>query len=449
MTALALRGVRKGLAGPGRRVGWGLADQGLSSLTNFLVGIVIAKNVGLEDFGAYALAFSAYCLVLGVGRAVASEPFAVRYSALKSEQSKAAASAAAGTALLLGAGGSVLALAAFALLPQEYRGLAAALAIILPGIILQDAWRLLFFARGEGKSAFANDLVWAVLLVPAFAVDFLDGEVSAASLFLAWGCAGAGAAVFGTIQFGALPSAAASRSWLKDNKTLWPRYVCEGLAINGSQQIYMFVLAGITGLASVGALRLVLVVLGPVNVLVQGIGAVAVPEAARALASGSAKLRRTAAVFSVLVAAGAAAWGIVVFMLPEQWIAAVAGPGWTAAAVLALPLVLVQVLNGARTGPIAALRAMGEARRSMWTRIAVSLLNILLAIGGALVAGIAGAAWGLALAAFLNLCLWLLQYKLAGAGAGGSARMVSNNRTAPAHRAGASSTSTRGRGKNE
>ncbi|GAA1921669.1 hypothetical protein GCM10009688_28350 [Arthrobacter gandavensis] len=449
MTALALRGVRRGLAGPGKRVGWGLADQGLSSLTNFLVGIVIAKNVGLEDFGAYALTFSAYCLVLGVGRAVASEPFAVRYSAVKSEQSQAAAAAAAGTALLLGAAGSVFALAACALLPEEYRGLAAALAIILPGVILQDAWRLLFFARGEGRAAFANDLVWAVLLVPAFAVDFLDGDVSAASLFLAWGCAGAVAAVFGAIQFGALPSAAASRDWLKDNKALWPRYVCEGLAINGSQQIYMFVLAGITGLASVGALRLVLVVLGPVNVLVQGIGAVAVPEAARALTVGRAKLRRTAAVFSVLVATGAAAWGLVVFILPEQWIAAVAGPGWSAATALALPLVLVQVLNGARTGPIAALRAMGEARRSMWTRIAVSLLNILLAVGGALAAGITGAAWGLALAAFLNLCLWLLQYKLAGASTGESARMVSNNRTSPAHRARESSTSTRGRGNNE
>lgn len=436
MTALALRGARRGLSGPGKRVGWGLADQGLSSLTNFLVGIVIAKNVGLEDFGAYALAFSAYCLVLGVGRAVASEPFAVRYSALKSGQSRAAASAAAGTALTLGAAGSIVALAAGALLPAEYRGLAVALAIILPGIILQDAWRLLFFARGQGRAAFTNDLVWALLLVPAFTVDFLDGEVSAASLFLAWGCAGTGAAVLGILQFGAMPSAGGSMRWLRENKTLWPRYVCEGLAINGSQQLYMFVLAGITGLASVGALRLVLVVLGPVNVLVQGIGAVAVPEAARALAVSRTRLQRTASVFSVLVAAGAAVWGLVVFLLPDQWIALVAGSGWFAAGALAMPLVLVQVLNGARTGPIAALRAMGEAKRSMWTRIAVSLLNILLAVGGALAAGITGAAWGLALAAFLNLGLWLLQYKLAGINAGGSAGTVSNNRTAPAHRAG-------------
>jgi len=44
----------------GRRAGWGLADQAFSSLTNFAVGLLIARTVGPADFGAFSLAFALY-----------------------------------------------------------------------------------------------------------------------------------------------------------------------------------------------------------------------------------------------------------------------------------------------------------------------------------------------------------------------------------------------------
>ena len=40
-----------------RRLGWGVADQGISSLSNFALGIVAAKSLDPTEFGAFTLAY--------------------------------------------------------------------------------------------------------------------------------------------------------------------------------------------------------------------------------------------------------------------------------------------------------------------------------------------------------------------------------------------------------
>jgi hypothetical protein len=42
-----------------RRAGWGFADQALSSLTNFGLGIFVAATVSAEQFGTFALIYGA------------------------------------------------------------------------------------------------------------------------------------------------------------------------------------------------------------------------------------------------------------------------------------------------------------------------------------------------------------------------------------------------------
>ena len=43
-----------------RRLGWGVADQGMSSLTNFLMSIYVARTLGAVQFGAFSLAYVTY-----------------------------------------------------------------------------------------------------------------------------------------------------------------------------------------------------------------------------------------------------------------------------------------------------------------------------------------------------------------------------------------------------
>ena len=53
-----------------RQLGWGVADQAMSSLTNFGIGIYVARSLGIQEFGAFSLAFATYLIVLfGLPRA--------------------------------------------------------------------------------------------------------------------------------------------------------------------------------------------------------------------------------------------------------------------------------------------------------------------------------------------------------------------------------------------
>jgi len=63
-----------------QRAGWSFADQALNSGTNFALSVVIARNVGAAEFGAFGLVFSCYLLAVGFTRAVAGEPLLVRAS---------------------------------------------------------------------------------------------------------------------------------------------------------------------------------------------------------------------------------------------------------------------------------------------------------------------------------------------------------------------------------
>ncbi|XAS65016.1 hypothetical protein VUN84_04920 [Micrococcaceae bacterium Sec5.8] len=405
------RRARSWHAGAVKRVGWGLGDQALSSMTNFAVGILVARSVSVSDFGAYALAFSAYCFILGISRALATEPFAVRFVIGEPEDLHRARAAVTGVALLTGVAFLAMALVLSQMLTEEYRSLAVCLGVSLPGLLVQDSVRQILFGAGRGRSAFNNDLLWAALMAPAFAGVILSGNANSATLILAWGAAATVAAIVGCFQCRVVPGIRLINAWLNSQRGLWAPFLVEGVAINGAQQIVFFAIGGFVGLSAVGEMKLALVLLGPVNVLVQGLGVVAVPEAARALAFGRSRFLRVTSVFSLVVACGALLWGLAVLLLPASWGAGLVGRGWLTASVLVLPLFLVQVFNGAKTGAAVGLRGMGAAKRSMWTRMATSSLVVILSVAGAAVAGVQGAAWGLALAAAFNAVLWYLQFR--------------------------------------
>lgn len=394
-----------------KRVGWGLGDQALNSMTNFAVGILVAKSVTVADFGAYALAFSAYCFILGISRALASEPFAVRFTMSDPDLLRKARASVAGIALLTGLVFLAVAVALSQLIPAEYRLLVLLLGAVLPGLLLQDAIRQILFAAGAGRSAFNHDLLWTVLMVPAFGVVFLTGQSNAATLVFAWGTAATFAAAAGCYRHRVVPRFGLAKSWLQNHRGLWPRYLFEGAAINGSQQAMFIALGVFAGLTAVGEIKLVLVLLGPVNVLVQGLGVVAVPESARAIAAGRTRFLRVVAGFSLAVACGSLLWGVTVMLLPVSWGIALVGQGWLSASALVIPMSLVQVLNGANTGAVVGLRGLGAAKRSMWTRMWTSSMVVLFSVAGAAAAGGHGAAWGLAAAAGLNAVIWYMQFK--------------------------------------
>ena len=137
---------RRGLIQAVRRLGWGVMDQGISSLSNFALGLFVARSFGASNFGAFTLAYITYTLVINAARGLATDPLLVRYSGDAGRRWRRATSAATGTALLVGVATGVLCIVAGLLLPDPLGPVFVALGVGLPGLVLQDSFRFAFFA---------------------------------------------------------------------------------------------------------------------------------------------------------------------------------------------------------------------------------------------------------------------------------------------------------------
>ena len=63
-----------------RRAGWNLLDQIISSATNVALSFLVARNVDPRGYGAFAVGFIIFTLLIGVGRALVGQPLNIRYS---------------------------------------------------------------------------------------------------------------------------------------------------------------------------------------------------------------------------------------------------------------------------------------------------------------------------------------------------------------------------------
>jgi O-antigen/teichoic acid export membrane protein len=395
------------LAGPARRAGWGLADQALSSLSNLAVGVLVARSSTVAEFGVYALAFGGYTIALNVSRAVATEPLAVRHSGERSGGWQQAVRASTATAVLVGLVGLLVGLAIAVVPGVPARGVLIAFAVTMPGLLLQDAWRWAFFVVGDGRQAFLNDLVWLLAMGVIFAGLYLTDTQSVTTLTLAWGLAATIAAVVGRFQAGVMPNVRLVVGWLKTHRDLTPKYVGEMLAVSGTIQLYMVGITAVAGIAAVSGIRGAQILLGPVNVLNQGIRVIAVPEAARALKHSHRRLWLTGLLISFGVGVGAFAWGAIFLLLPDSVGTSLLGKGvWAEASGVLVPVILLQALGASNAGAFAILRALAAAGRGLRVRLISSVVLTLAGVGGGYAWGARGAAWGLASAAALTLTLW-------------------------------------------
>ena len=398
-----------------RRTGWGLADQAFSSLTNFALGVMIARSVPPHDFGAFSLAFATYTLFLGLSRALTSEPLVVRFSHSSPDAWRAATAAGTGTAILLGvvggAGCVVFGLATSGPIAQAF----IALGITMPGLLLQDAWRYAFFARGGGAQACLNDVIWAVVMFPAVAVLIATRHTSMTWLTLGWGGAGAVAGLVGVLQARVRPRPALATAWLRAQRELASRYLGEFSAMSGARQLSFYAVGAIAGLAAAGAIRGSQILLGPIQVLQNGVRLVAIPEAVRLAKTSARRMRAACNLLSVGLSAVGFLGGVVVYFLPTALGEQLLGRTWPSAHAVAIPMGVMFAGGGISTGAVVGLRGLAASERSFAARLIVSVLQVVATVGGAFLGGAVAAAWGLAIGVWAGIPIWHWQLRTAAA----------------------------------
>ncbi|WP_433549619.1 hypothetical protein ACQPZG_31105 [Streptomyces sp. CA-294286] len=404
----ARRTARRAVVG---RLSWGLADQAVSSVTNFAVGIWVARSLGLTAFGVFALAWLTYGVVLSASRGLATDPLVVRFSGVPHTSWRGAVARASGTALGVGGAVGVVCLGAGTVLGGSLGAAFAALGVVLPGLLLQDCWRYAFFAAGTGRKAFVNDVVWGVALVPAMLVAARVGSVAA--FVLAWGAAAAVAAACGCLQSGIRPRPAGARAWLRDHRDLGYRFLVENVGVSGAAQLRAYGLGAIVGLGAVGVIRGAELLLGPFLAVLMGLSLVTVAEAARVLRRAPHRLARFCFLLGGGLAVAALLWGAALLLVPDRAGELLLGDVWASASALVVPATLGVAGAGLGVGAAAGLRALGAARSSLRAQLLASACYVGGGLGGAAVGGTAGSAWGVAAATLCGSAVWWLHLRSA------------------------------------
>ncbi len=279
----------------------------------------------------------------------------------------------------------------------------------MPGLIVQDAWRSAFFSHLRGRSAFGNDLAWALAQVVLVAAVLIAGMRSAPAFIAAWAAAAAAAALFGIVQAGFVPRPGRTRWWLSHHRDLGPRYLVEFMARNAAQSGAMYATAAFAGLAAAGALRGAQVLLGPLNVLNLGVTAPGVAESVRIARRSPRRMMHAVELLAVALVVVFVAWGVVVYLLPDSVGEALLKRSWHAAHEVIPAYTAVMAASGMLTAATVGLRAMAAAKRSMRSRLVTGLLAVAGGTVGAATAGAVGAATGLALGLWIGGIQWWQQ----------------------------------------
>jgi O-antigen/teichoic acid export membrane protein len=386
-----------------RRFGWALADQVLSSATNFLLALLVARTVGPRELGAFSMAYATFTFSLGAVRAIAGELLVVRHSAVSADDWRDGVKRAAGTALMAGVVVGVACLIAGVTVGEPFRTVLSIVGISLPFLLVQDVWRFAFFARRRGSAAFLNDLVWAAVMFAAFAV-LRHSDVSSVAWFtFGWAAAGSLAAIVGAFQLEVLPSGPwAAVKWLRRHRDIAPRFFAEFAVGTGVSSLTLFAIGGIAGLGEVGRLRAGEIALGPLNVLFLGVGLVATAEGVRLLHESPRRLVLGCRWLSLSVMAGVLVWAAVILSVPRSIGEAVLRANWDAARSLLPPLLIALTTYGSSFGAWTGLRSLAAAKRSLRAKCIDGSLTLFAGLAGGYLAGAKGVAWGYAVTGCLK-----------------------------------------------
>ena len=259
-----------------------LLDQLISSASNFMLGVVIARAGGADALGTFGVAFLIWLAVVGTNRALVTEPMTVTGStdirhAQLLEGLLASIVLGGATAALLGISGVVLQLAgidAVALL---------ALAACIPSLLAHDYCRSTAFRLQRPDRALLSDVGFALVQGAVMVALFALGVSSTAAFLAAWGL---GATVGAVIGISLAGMRLTTRGGAAQLRALWPRsrwFLAEFGTAFPADQGYLLLLPILMGTSEFGLYRAAAGLIGPIVVVFVAGGNVGLPESVRRL----------------------------------------------------------------------------------------------------------------------------------------------------------------------
>ena len=408
--ALSWRHARRGF----QRLGWGVADQAVAALTNFLLTIYIARTLGATQFGAFTLVYVTYGFANNVLRGLSIQPLLTRFSAVDLRTWRRAVAGCTGTALVVGLIAGVCAAVIGWLIGGTSGPAFIALGVVLPGLMVQDTWRYSFFALGRGRHAFINDVIWAAVQIPLLLWLTATGHGNVFWCVIAWGSGALVGAMVGMQQARVVPDLKGALPWLRQHRDLGPRYLAENAGSSAADTFRSYAVSNILSLQAVGYIQAAGTLMGPFKIVFYGLGLVTMPEAARILHRTPRRLPNFCAAVSAGLAVLALLWGAVLRVARPRGVGQLMlGDLWRPTYPLVLPTVIAVLSSCVTLGALQGLHALGAARRSLRAVLVTAAVVLACALVGAAVGGTLVSMYCYAAASWLGTLLTWRQLRQA------------------------------------
>ncbi len=370
------------------QINWALADQAVISGVNFLTGILLARYLGLEGFGQFTLAWMAVLFVNALQHATIIAPM----MSIGPKQPAAELPAYYGAVIVQQVVFSLCvfvvlfaAIEASPLLFPDWGlgGLGLPLASAAVAFQCQDFLRRYLFTRGRAAQAFVNDgvrylgqlaiLIWLCLSFP-------DRRESESALWVIAGTAAAAACcgLFRVERIAWVPEglrATAARHW-RFSRWLASAVVLHWVGAN----LFLLAAGALLGTVAVGALRAAQTLLGPCNILFQGLENVVPTRAAWHFQHGGKAalvgyMKKVGLVFGLVTAA----IGAVAATAPDFWLGLAYGDESVGYGYL-LRWYAVMYVVALITLPLrAGLQAIEYTQAIFWAYLSITLFSLLFA----------------------------------------------------------------------
>jgi hypothetical protein len=378
------------------------ADQAITSVSNILISVVVARSEDLREFALFSTFWLAHVLFLVVVRGMHGEVLQV-VSARTPDSAVARQDSAVSVAqFALAVSTSYLTASLF--LGGSLRVYALLFALVTPFVFLQDHFRYTCFARLCIRDALHSDVAFLAIQVGSLVGFFaIWGHVTPAAAIFTWGL---GAMITLTARGPRAMLQCRLRSqWLIDWRFLASRFTVEALIMRGSSHLALIGVGLVASVDALGAIRGAALIFGPASVLLAGVLAIGIPRAAREGSSFAKSDHTIRATFWFLLAVVAYALAL---SLPTGGIGpSMLGDSWRVTQPLIVPYAVLVFCTGLQLPASVRLRSEGHANESLKARGILAALRLGAAPTGVHWGSASGAVWGLVLAeAIGTTALW-------------------------------------------
>ena len=391
-----------------------IMDHGLISLSNFLLGVVLARYLGSEQYGAYALAFSTFVLLSLVHSALAMEPMSVFAPSVYRKSLREYLGLLlwvqiAGSAIIVActlAGGTI-----FRLLGQHSNLISAmeAIGVASPCVLIFLFARRAFYLELRPAQALIGSVVYSTLLGFGLWAVAAGHLLSPFATFLVMGTG----ALLTSVLLLTLLRPTVSRKAIA--KVLSVKEVCvrhweygrwafaSALFVWVPWNGFYSVVAHFSGLAESGALKALLNLAMPMTQTFAAFSLLFISQAARlGHEKGWEEVKKLAWRIAGLYTLGSSAYWLLICIFRTQLIGLMYAGHYQEIAPLVPVVAAASILSGAAMGPTIAIRAMRSPASVTAIYFGSSLACALVGIPACRAWGIRGAVIGILLSSAIS-----------------------------------------------